>query len=108
MGRHTRNEPQDKIEIDQNQLERKELWDGRILRAPTKVREYVIKEKESLEDIASREMCGPEDEQILFLHNQNVGILFDPDEYYAGMSIEIPIYTDLPKVESISQKPVKP
>lgn len=92
--------PKVAIEIDEDQLERKELWDGRILLAPDKVRKYVIKEKESLEDIAVSQMSGPEDQQILFLHNQNVGILFDPEEYYAGMTIEIPIYLKLPEIEA--------
>jgi hypothetical protein len=29
---------------------------------------------------------------ILFLHNQKIGRLFDPDEIYAGVEIEIPVY----------------
>ncbi len=80
------------IEIDEEQLERKGLWDDRALRAPASVREYTVRRGENLTRIAEAEMGGAKDWQILYLHNRNIGLMFDPDELYANQKIEIPVY----------------
>ena len=72
--------------------ETKDLWDSRALQAPQSVRTYVIQPNDTLGSIAEREMGNKKDYIILFLHNQKIGRLVDPDEIYAGISIEIPVY----------------
>ncbi|MBC2776497.1 T6SS phospholipase effector Tle1-like catalytic domain-containing protein [Parasphingopyxis marina] len=85
------------IEISQALLETKSLWDDRNLRVPDKVRSYVIKPGDTAQKIATAEMNGPEDAAILLLHNLNIGALFDPDELYVGVKIELPTYSELEK-----------
>ncbi|MEE9433239.1 MAG: DUF2235 domain-containing protein [Sphingorhabdus sp.] len=83
------------INIDDDLMERKGLWDNRALRPPAETREYVVKRGDNLTKIAKAEMGSKKDWQILYLHNRNIGILFDPDELYANQKIEIPVYADL-------------
>ena len=70
----------------------KGLEDDRALRSPDSVRSYVIAPGDTLRGVATREMAGPGDEAILFLHNRAIGRLTDPDKIYAGVEIEIPSY----------------
>ena len=67
--------------------------DDRSLRAPDRVRKYTIKAGDSLERIAASEMDGGPDEELVFEHNRKIGKLYDPSELYAGLQIEIPVYT---------------
>jgi hypothetical protein len=48
--------------------------------------------------IAEKQMGGAKDAMILLMHNQQAGILFDPDELYAGVTIEIPENAPMPPV----------
>lgn len=80
-------------------IETKAFWDPRALQAPIKVVRYQVKPGDTLTKIAEQQMAGAKDTLILFMHNQQAGILFDPDELYAGVTIEIPTYADPPAIE---------
>lgn len=77
-------------------IETKAFWDPRALQAPLKVERYLVQPGDTLTGIAEKRMAGPKDAMILFMHNQQAGILFDPDELYAGVAIEIPEYAPMP------------
>ncbi|WP_448140413.1 LysM peptidoglycan-binding domain-containing protein [Sphingopyxis fribergensis] len=66
--------------------------DERALRAPARVRSYVVQPGDTLRGIAAEQMKEAGSWQILALHNKNVGLLFEDDELYAGAKLEIPEY----------------
>jgi uncharacterized protein (DUF2235 family) len=73
-------------------LESLSSTDPRALRAPDRVRKYVIKAGDTLTDIAERQMGGKSNWKLLAQHNRNLGYLFEDDEIYAGSILEIPEY----------------
>lgn len=79
-------------DIESEIIEFKNMGDDRALRAPTRVRKYVVKPGDTLFEIAKREMSVGEDWEILALHNRNVGLLFEDDKLYVGSELEIPEY----------------
>lgn len=76
--------------------------DPRALRAPDRVRKYMVKAGDTLTEIAEREMGGKSHWQLLSQHNRNVGYLFEDDEIYAGSVLEIPEY-DEPRAPAAPQ-----
>lgn len=66
--------------------------DERALRAPARVRSYVVQPGDTLSGIAATQMKEEGSWKILALHNKNVGLLFEDDELYAGAKLEIPEY----------------
>lgn len=73
-------------------IETKKLHDDRILKAPKRVSRYRIQPGDTLGKIAERELGDKREYVILFLHNQKIGRLIDPDKIYVGVEIEIPEY----------------
>lgn len=85
------------VRVDEGLLERKSLWENARLRAPDFVTQYTVKPYDSLAKIAEKQMGSTDLDEILLLHNQNIGALFTADELYAGQIIEIPTYVELTK-----------
>ena len=68
--------------------------DVRALRAPSKVRPYIIQPGDTLASIARKEMGSEADKGILALHNRTVGLLFEDERLYAWATLEIPVYDE--------------
>lgn len=79
-------------ELLDRKLELKSAGDDRALRAPARVRRYVVQRGDTLTNVAERQMGTAADAEILGIHNRNVGLLFEDDVLYAGSELEIPEY----------------
>ncbi|WP_447726456.1 phospholipase effector Tle1 domain-containing protein [Sphingomonas koreensis] len=77
-------------------IELKSAGDDRALRAPARVRRYVVQKGDTLTGVAERQMGSVKNAEILGIHNRNVGLLFEDDVLYAGSELEIPEYDPTP------------
>lgn len=68
--------------------------DERVLRSPESVQKYMVKPGDTLAGIAETQMGSAANEDILAIHNRNVGLLFEDGSVYAGSLLEIPVYAE--------------
>lgn len=69
--------------------------DDRVLQTPVSVKKYTVQQRDTIEQIAEREMGSVDNAAILKAHNLSVGLLFEDLKLYAGSIIEIPVYAEL-------------
>lgn len=62
---------------------------------------YTIKRGDTLEKIAMKTLGNAITDDLILLHNQNIGALFNRKDLYSGAVIEIPFYHEF---ETILQK----
>lgn len=69
--------------------------DDRVLQTPVRVKKYTVRPRDTLSQIAEREMGSADNAAILRAHNLSVGLLFEDLKLYTGSTIEIPVYAEL-------------